>query len=143
MLTQKKSKFFSAFSLILMLFICQSNVYGFVWCFCDQETTKLEQRHLGCNQLSHSAEKECSDHSSHFSCEDHTGPCLDLLPSANYTTARQRQDLFKHQVVSLLLPCQQILTTCSAPLNPPQPFFVAQPRVSQQIVHHRTIVLRR
>nr|WP_320050857.1 hypothetical protein [uncultured Desulfuromonas sp.] len=142
-MTKRKSyrQIFSTFSLILLLFIFQTNIYGYVWCFCDQENTKLEQLSFDCSSRSCSShDQKTEEHQSHhFSQEDHAGPCLDLLTSGNYTTARQRHDFFTQHV--LTLPVTPIVADEESAEHS-FPAYAAEPRISQQILHHRTIVLR-
>jgi len=135
---------FSTISLLLMLFVCQANIYGFVWCFCDQDATKLEQLHFDCNQScpsEHEAPED--DHPSHhISRADHTGPCLDLSTSGSYTTARQRDDFFKQQIALSACPVEPVFSDGTETVNHSLPNHIVTPRISQQILHHRTIVLR-
>ncbi|WP_321531715.1 hypothetical protein [uncultured Desulfuromonas sp.] len=134
---------FSTLCLILMLFICQTNIYGFVWCFCDQDNVKLEQLHFDCNQQCASEQNnQADDHQSHHIAQkDHTGPCLDLLTSGSYTS-RQRHDLFNQPITPLILPTTPVVSMVGETAGRPQLTRLVEPRVSQHILHHRTIVLR-
>lgn len=133
----------SIFSFILILLVGQTSGYSYVWCFGTDGHTELEQAHSSC--CGHDEEHH-SDHSSHQGhseiSTDHCGPCLDLLPSNSYASQRLRDDLLSFESISLALPVTQpFLRVASLP--PQQQNLVADvvPRIRDQILHHRTIVL--
>ncbi len=120
------------------MLVGQTSGYSYVWCFGIDGHTVLEQAHDSC----------CDEHKSQhdvLSSEvsvDHCGPCLDLLPSSSYASNRSRDVLMSlDTLVMVPVVDDPFLRLTSMPLQPQRVVADFVPRISDQILHHRTIVL--
>jgi len=109
-----------------------------VWCFGADGHTVLEPAHDSC----------CDEHKSQhdvlnteFSLE-HCGSCLDVLPNSSYASQRLRDDLLSFESFTLVLPTTELfLRVASLPVQRPSIVADVVPRIREQILHHRTIVM--
>lgn len=133
----------SIFSLILMLLVAQTSGSSYVWCFGDNGHTALEQPHSNCCQAETSHHTVLTEgHDASLISGDHCGPCLDLLPNSSYASNRTRDDLLSIHSVAMVPPVDFAhLLLVAQPLHPRNTFPEIQPRISDQILQHRTIVL--
>ncbi|MBW2187771.1 MAG: hypothetical protein JRG71_15730 [Deltaproteobacteria bacterium] len=128
----------SIFSFILILLVGQTSGYSYVWCFGVDGHTVIEPAHdSACDE--HKSEHDVL--SSEFTV-DHCGPCLDLLPSSSYASNRLR-DVSMSLDTLVLAPSvdESFLRVASLPLQPQSVGADFVPRIRDQILHHRTIVL--
>ena len=137
----RPSHIISIFSLILMLLVGQSSGYNYVWCFGLNGHTALEQAHGSCGgeeQVLHEALHLGSGQSS----LDHCGSCLDLNLSNSYASSRLRDDHLSFSPVFFVPPVTLLLVTVETEFAQPR-FTLSDvvPRISAQILHHRTVVL--
>lgn len=128
----------SIFSFILILLVGQTSGASYVWCFGIDGHTVLEQAHDSC------CEEHKSEHdvlSSEVSV-DHCGPCLDLLPSSSYASNRLRDVLMSLDAL-VMAPSvdESFFRLTSLPLQPQSVIADFVPRIRDQILHHRTIVM--
>ncbi len=133
----------SIFSFILILLVGQTSGYSYVWCFGIDGHTVLEQAHdsaCGEHKSKHDVLTLHPD-SSEYSV-DHCGPCLDLLPSSSYASNRLRDVLMSLDTL-VLAPSldEHFLRVASLPLQPQSVVADFVPRIRDQILHHRTIVM--
>jgi len=133
----------SIFSLILILLVGQTSGASYVWCFGINGHTVLEQAHDSCCDEHKSQHDVLTPHpdGSEFSV-DHCGPCLDLLPSSSYASQRLRDNLLSFESVVFAIPVTETyLRAASLPLQPQSIVADVAPRIRDQILHHRTIVM--
>jgi len=133
----------SIFSLIAILLVAQTSGYNYVWCFGTDGHTAVEQAHSSCCEHDTEHHAEVSSHHEHSEISnDHCGPCLDLLPSSHYASNRLRDDLLSFHSLTIAPPVvEPFLRVASLPLQPQIVIADVAPRIRDQIVHHRTIVM--
>lgn len=126
-----------------MLLVAQTSGYSYVWCFGSNGHTALEQAHGSiCAEEAAHHEGATEHHSGSEIGTDHCGPCLDLLPSSHYASNRLRDDLLSFHSLAIAEPvAEPFLRLASVPLQPQIILGEIAPRIREQIVHHRTIVM--
>lgn len=133
----------SIFSLILMLLVTQTSGHNYVWCFGSTGHTVIEQAHSPCcdETVSHHG-GTAEHHSGKELSTDHCGSCLDLSPSNHYASNRLRGHLLSFHSLSVVQPIiEPTLYVAYLPLQPQGISTDEAPRIREQIVHHRTIVM--
>jgi hypothetical protein len=137
----RPSHIISIFSLILMLLIGQSSGYNYVWCFGLNGHTALEQAHGSCGGEEQVLHEALHSESSELAL-DHCGSCLDLSLSNSYASSRLRDDHLSFSPVFFVAPVTLPLVAAEAEFAQPR-FTLSDvvPRISSQILHHRTVVL--
>lgn len=128
----------SIFSFILILLVGQTSSAGYVWCFGIDGHTVLEPVHDSCC----GEQKAQLDMLGSEVSVDHCGSCLDLLLSSRYASQRLRDDLLSFESVVVVSPVPEpFLRVATLPLQPQSIVADVVPRIRDQILHHRTIVL--
>jgi hypothetical protein len=127
----------------LILLLGQISGASYVWCFGANGHTVLEQAHGLCcaeDKSQHDVLTLPVDGSE--VAVEHSGPCLDLLPSGSYASQRLRDTLLSFESIAFTLPIvATFMRVASLPLQPQSIVADVVPRIREQIIYHRTIVL--
>lgn len=127
----------------MVLLVSQTSGYSYVWCFGSNGHTVIEQAHSSCcdGTVAHHGES-AEHHSDKELSTDHCGSCLDLSPSNHYASSRLRDHLLSfHSLTVVQTIIEPFLRVASLPLQPQIICADTVPRIRDQIVHHRTIVM--
>lgn len=128
----------SIFSFILILLVGQTSGASYVWCFGVNGQTVLEPAHDSCSD-EHRSQHDVLNHEVSL---EHCGSCLDVLPNSSYASQRLRDDLLSFESIVLASPSTELfLRMAFLPAQSQNVVAVVAPRIREQILHHRTIVM--
>ena len=141
---EKPSKYLALFvGLLVFLFTGQSGVQGYVWCLGEDGHTALE--YVENNSCASAPTEDChaDEALAHddLAQEDHCGPCLDIAASLEATSSRHKLDKFVDVPVGLPVTFQTLSDPLLAKVLTNDLLAQPPPRISQTLLHHRTVVL--